>query len=103
MKTACRNLCFAVLTAALLAPGAIHIFAAAQDDQRHEDQDKKQKRIYDSKHKDYHDWNDNEDRAYHQYFQEQHKDYRDYSKLNRHDQEQYWNWRHQHPDDQDRH
>ena len=100
MKTGYRHLCFLTLTAALIAPVGMTTRAMAQDDKRHEDNhhDKKQTRVYDRSHKDYHDWNDNEDRSYRQYLGEQHKDYRDYSKLNHGQQNQYWAWRHTHPD-----
>ena len=110
MKGGYRHLAFLFLTAALTAPATIN--AAPQDDRRQEDKrqehndrnDKKQTRVYDRTHKDYHNWSDNEDRSYRQYLGQQHKDYRDYSKLKRNEQNQYWNWRHSHPDDgQDRH
>ncbi len=95
MKSAYRYLSFVILTAALTAPIAIRTNAAAQDDHR---DDKKQTRVYDRSHKDYHNWDDNEDRFYRQYLGDQHKDYREYSKLNRNQQNAYWNWRHEHPD-----
>ncbi|MGH9529610.1 MAG: hypothetical protein ACRD2S_06790 [Terriglobales bacterium] len=107
MKVACRHLCFLVLTAALVVPVAMTSTALAQDDNRQEDSqhnDKKQTRVYDRTHKDYHTWDSNEDRAYHQYLTEQHKGDVDYSKLKKKDQDQYWKWRHNHPDDdQDHH
>jgi hypothetical protein len=101
MKAGYRHLSFLVLTAALIAPAAITTSAAAQDNKRQEDNqrnDKKQTRVYDRSHKDYHDWNENEDRSYRQYLGEQHKTYRDYSKQNSKQQGKYWNWRHSHPD-----
>ncbi|MFI5092700.1 MAG: hypothetical protein WCE50_03725 [Candidatus Acidiferrum sp.] len=96
MKAAYRYLGFIFLSAALTAPLAIRSNAATQDDHR---DDKKQTRVYDRSHKDYHQWNDNEDRAYRRYLGEQHEDYRDYSKLKRNQQTAYWNWRHRNPDD----
>jgi hypothetical protein len=95
MKAAYRYLGFVFLSAALTAPVAIRTSAATQDDHRDE---KKQTRVYDRSHKDYHNWDDNEDRTYRSYLGEQHKDYRGYSTLNRSQQTHYWNWRHSHPD-----
>jgi hypothetical protein len=94
MKTAYRYLSFIFLSAALTAPVAIST-SAAQDDHRN---DKKDTRVYDRSHKDYHNWDGNEDRAYRQYLGDKHQDYRDYSKLNHGQQNTYWNWRHSHPD-----
>jgi hypothetical protein len=55
-------------------------------------------RVYDSEHKDYHNWDAQEDRAYRGYLTEQHKTYRKYDKQNHKTQDSYWNWRHEHPD-----
>ena len=55
-------------------------------------------RVYDSHHKDYHNWDDHEDRAYRGYLAEHHKEYREYNRQNHRDQDNYWKWRHQHPD-----
>jgi hypothetical protein len=55
-------------------------------------------RVYDSNHRDYHNWDDREDRAYRRYYSEQHKTYREYNKQNARDQRNYWKWRHNHPD-----
>lgn len=100
MKAACKYLGFLVLGAVLIAPIAISTKAASQDDKRQEEnhRDKKQKRVYDRTHKDYHNWDDNEDRAYRQFLSEKHMAYRDISKLKRNLQDEYWNWRHDHPD-----
>ena len=100
MKAVCKYLGFLVLGAVLTAPIAISTKAASQDDRHQEDnhRDKKQKRVYDRSHKDYHNWDDNEDRAYRQYLGDQHIVYRDISKLKRNQQTAYWNWRHDHPD-----
>ncbi len=95
MKAAYRYLGFIFLSAALTAPMAIRTSAATQDDHRDE---KKQVRVYDRSHKDYHNWDNDEDRFYRQYLGDQHKDYREYSKLNHNQQDAYWNWRHSHPD-----
>ncbi|HSY98483.1 MAG TPA: hypothetical protein VK788_03225 [Terriglobales bacterium] len=95
MKAGYRYACFLFLTAALAAPMAIRTSGATQDDHR---DDKKDTRVYDRSHKDYHNWDDNEDRAYRQYLGGKHQDYREYSKLNNKQQNTYWNWRHSHPD-----
>jgi hypothetical protein len=57
-----------------------------------------QVRVYDSGHKDYHNWDDREDRAYRGYLTEHHITYREYNKQNHSTQRNYWNWRHEHPD-----
>ena len=95
MKAGYRYISFLFLSAALIAPVAIRTSAATQDDHR---DDKKQTRVYDRSHKDYHNWNDNEDRTYRVYLGEQHQEYREYSTLNHGQQNKYWNWRHGHPD-----
>ena len=67
MKAGYRHLSYLVLTTALIAPVALGTQAAAQDDKRQDDSqhnDKKQARVYDRTHKDYHNWNDSEDRSY---------------------------------------
>lgn len=98
----CKYLGFLVLGAVLIAPVASSTKAASQDDKRQEDnhRDKKQKRVYDRSHKDYHNWDANEDRAYREFLVDQHIVYRDFSKRKRNQQEQdeYGNWRHDHPD-----
>jgi hypothetical protein len=57
-------------------------------------------RVYDSTHKDYHNWDDNENRAWGQYLSENHYKTHDYKKANKREQSQYWNWRHDHEDGQ---
>jgi hypothetical protein len=54
---------------------------------------------YDSKHRDWHQWNGQEDQTYNRYAQEHHQDSRDFSKGSEREQQQYWNWRHKHHDD----
>jgi hypothetical protein len=77
------------LAAAMVAPVSMMAAPAPQG---------VQVRVYDSNHKDYHNWNDNEDRAYRGYLTEQHQTYREYNKQNHKTQARYWNWRHEHPD-----
>jgi hypothetical protein len=55
-------------------------------------------RVYDSHHKDYHNWDDHEDRAYRRYLTEKHYEYVEYQKQNSRRQRAYWDWRHSHPD-----
>lgn len=89
MKMLYRYLTVFSLTAALAGSIGAVPSAAAQ-------RAKVQVRVFDSSHKDYHNWDDKEDRTYRQYRQEQHKPYRPYAKTKRADQNQYWEWRHTH-------
>jgi Ni/Co efflux regulator RcnB len=77
------------LAAALLAP----IAGRAEDNRSNSNQ-----RYYDSRHGDWHQWNDNEDRAYRQYLQEHHRSYRDFNKASKRDRNAYFSWRHDHGD-----
>ena len=100
MKGVYRYLAFLFLTAALTAPLGIITSAASQGDKRQEDNrttGKKQRRVYDRTHKDYHIWDENEERSYRQYLSEKHQDFRDYFKLKRNQRNEYWNWRHNTP------
>jgi hypothetical protein len=80
-----------MLAAAIVAPALIATRANAQEASV-------QVRVYDSNHKDYHNWDDREDHAYRNYLGEHHREYREYNKQNRREQKTYWNWRHSHPD-----
>lgn len=100
MKSGYRYLSFLFLTAALTAPLGVITSAASQGDKRQEDnrtKEKKQRRVYDRTHKDYHIWDENEERSYRQYLKEKHQDSRDYFKLKRNQRNEYWNWRHNTP------
>jgi hypothetical protein len=104
----CRYVGSIVLGASLIAPVGMLAGTNFQDDQRHDEHrdrdDKNQKRYYDSKHKDYHTWDDHEAAAYQRWATENHRDNQDFTHLKRKDQSEYWNWRHDHPDDdRDRH
>jgi hypothetical protein len=79
-----------ILGAALLAPMAA--FAAPIS------QDAVQVRVYDEKHKDYHNWDDHENAAWIRFQDEKKWKHHDWAKANKHEQEQYWEWRHSHPD-----
>src|ERR1700743_3863320 len=50
-------------------------------------------RIYDSHHKDYHNWDDREDRAYRRYLAEKHYQYVEYQRQQHRRQGAYWKWR----------
>jgi len=69
--------------------------------QKDADKAEKKLRVFDAKHNDYHDWNENEDRAYRRYLNERHEDYRDYGKMTHEKQTEYWEWRHANPDRDD--
>lgn len=53
-------------------------------------------RVYDSGHKDYHNWDDNENRAWGQYLSDNHEKSHDFKKAKKKEQSNYWNWRHDH-------
>jgi hypothetical protein len=53
---------------------------------------------YDSKHRDWHQWNDNEDRSYREYANKGHKQNQDFSKASERDRQQYWHYKRKHPD-----
>jgi hypothetical protein len=61
-----------------------------------------QVRVYDSRHRDYHNWDDREDHAYRGYLVEHHRSYRAYDRQRGSDQRNYWKWRHEHPDREER-
>jgi len=79
------------LTAALAVSGPIVTAAAAQEANL-------QVRVYDSHHRDYHNWDDREDRAYRGYVNGLHDSYVTYEHRNHRYQRNYWKWRHNHPD-----
>jgi hypothetical protein len=78
-----------LLAAAIVAPAVVVAEAAAQE---------VSVRVYDSNHRDYHNWDDREDRAYRGYLTGRHRGYVEYNKQNHREQRNYWNWRHSHPD-----
>jgi hypothetical protein len=91
MHRAHRYLSALFVTAALAASGSVVGAATPQDGNV-------QVRVYDSRHHDYHNWDDREDHAYRGYLTERHENYRSYDKQNSKHQKDYWNWRHGHPD-----
>jgi hypothetical protein len=86
-----RSIGLFVLAGAILAPAAIIAAPGPQEASV-------QVRVYDSNHRDYHNWDDREDHAYRRYYSEQRKTYREYNKQNARAQRNYWKWRHHHPD-----
>jgi hypothetical protein len=90
MYYAKRIIASLVLSAALVVPVATLVAAP---------QDRVTVRVYDRKHKDYHNWDDKENHAWGAYLNENHKKSHEFEKSNRREQENYWNWRHRHPDD----
>ncbi|HEY6467636.1 MAG TPA: hypothetical protein VIY69_16665 [Candidatus Acidoferrales bacterium] len=60
-----------------------------------------QVRVYDSTHKDYHNWDDNENKAWIQYQSDHHMKQHDFKKASKKEQADYWNWRHEHPNSSD--
>ena len=57
-----------------------------------------QVRIYDSGHRDYHNWDEHEDLAYGGYLEKRHEEYHAYSTWHHKEQHNYGNWCHSHPD-----
>ena len=51
---------------------------------------------YDSKRRDWHQWDDQDNQSYRRYEQEHHWDDRDFSSRSEREQQQYWNWQHKH-------
>ena len=96
MHCANRYIASLILTATFAAPVSIMAAPTPQT---------VQVRVYDSGHKDYHNWDDNENRAWGVYLTENKKKPHEFKKAPKKEQSQYWNWRHDHPDnhDQDRH
>jgi hypothetical protein len=92
MHSAHRYIASLFLTAALVVPLSIMAAPAPQ-------RASVQLRFYDSSHKDYHNWNDNENRAWGQYLTDNNRKPQRFTRARKTEQSQYWNWRHDHPDD----
>jgi hypothetical protein len=91
MRFTHRYISSLLLAAALAAPVAILAAPAPNDDGV-------QIRFYDSRHKDYHNWDDRENRSWGVYLSNNHKRSHEFSRSSRREQSHYWNWRHSHPD-----
>jgi hypothetical protein len=72
-----------------MAPAAILVAAP---------QTKVSVRVYDSKRKEYHNWDDNENHAWGAYLTTNHLKSHDFKKASKKEQSSYWDWRHDHPD-----
>jgi hypothetical protein len=57
-----------------------------------------QVRVYDRRHRDYHNWDGRENRAWGVYLTNNHRRNYEYSRANRREQDRYWAWRHHNPD-----
>jgi hypothetical protein len=77
------------LTASLTAPVALIASPGPQA---------VQVRVYDTEHKDYHNWDDHENAAWGRFLAENHRKDHEYAKAKAKEQHEYWNWRHSHPD-----
>jgi hypothetical protein len=94
MNGAYRYIFLLLLTAALMMPVAV----MAAPPQRAG----VQVRVYDSRHKDYHNWDDNENRQWGLYLTQNNRRPHEYKRAKKSEQTEYWNWRHDHSDDHDR-
>jgi hypothetical protein len=85
-----RLIASAVLAAASLAPVAMTVAAGPQVGVSI--------RVYDRKHKDYHNWDDRENRSWGIFLTTNHRREHEFRRASRREQEEYWEWRHHHPD-----
>jgi hypothetical protein len=56
-------------------------------------------RVYDRRHRDYHNWDDRENHAWGVYLTTNQMRHYEYARAHRREQDRYWNWRHSHPDE----
>lgn len=91
MRFTHRYISSLILAAAITAP--VTIIAAPRPNA-----DGVQIRVYDSRHKDYHNWDDHENHAWGVYLSNNHRKSHEFSRSSRREQSHYWNWRHSHPD-----
>ena len=91
MRFTNRYISSLLLFAALATPVAIMAAPGPNDDGV-------QVRVYDSGHKDYHNWDDRENKSWGVYLSDNHKKDHEFSKSSMREQSNYWNWRHAHPD-----
>jgi hypothetical protein len=83
-----------LLAATLVAPFAAVAKGVPQDDHERREE---QRRVYDRRHKDYHNWDRREDESYRRWLEERHHGYVQFERLKHRDQQAYWQWRHDHP------
>jgi hypothetical protein len=91
MRFTHRYISSILLAAAIAAPVAIMAAPGAAADGV-------QIRVYDSRHKDYHNWDDRENDAWGVYLTNNHRRNHEFSKASKREQGRYWDWRHSHPD-----
>jgi hypothetical protein len=91
MRFTHRYISSLLLAAALAAPVAVMAAPAPKDEGV-------QVRVYDSRHKDYHNWDDRENNSWGIYLTNNHKKKHEFSRSSRREQSHYWDWRHSHPD-----
>ena len=89
-----RYLASLFLAATLVAPLGAFAKGAPQDDHGRREEER---RVYDRKHKDYHNWDRHEDESYRRWMGERHRGFVEFERLKPRDQEAYWRWRHDHP------
>jgi hypothetical protein len=94
MNGAYRYISLLLLTAALMMPAAM---MAARPQRAGV-----QVRVYDSRHKDYHNWDDNENRQWGLYLTQNNRRPHEFKHAKKSERSEYWNWRHDHSDDHDR-
>jgi hypothetical protein len=76
--------------------GAMLVLPLTVQADDHDKRDDHSQRYYDSSHKDYHQWNDQEQREYDRYLSEHHRKHEDFNRLSKRQQQNYWKWRHDH-------
>jgi hypothetical protein len=91
MRFSHRFISSLVLAAVIAAPMPILAAPGPTDDGV-------QIRVYDSRHKDYHNWDDHENHAWGVYLSNNHRRSHEFSRSSRREQSHYWDWRHSHPD-----
>jgi hypothetical protein len=91
MRFICRSICSLILAAVIASPVALIAAPGPTDDGV-------QIRVYDSHHRDYHNWDDHENHAWGVYLSNNHRKSHGFSRSSRREQSRYWNWRHSHPD-----
>ena len=91
MRSTYRYLSSLLVAAALAAPVAIMATPTTKDDGA-------QVKFYDSRHKDYHNWDDRENRSWGVYLSDNHRKSHEFSRASKREKSNYWNWRHSHPD-----
>jgi hypothetical protein len=87
-----------LMATVLAALSAVPAWAVPAQDRENHGQRQEEPRMYDSVHRDYHNWNADEDRRYREYLNEHHQKYREFSRLKKKQQNEYWQWRHDHDD-----